>query len=167
MFHSEGADERPADSDYLPSLWLSMICRRRRRQSTAEAVEDVPFFQLSMLICCNGGGQQRREGGGEDAEKKKIRNNFIKQLWHPRGRRRGRRAVVPPACFHVNQSSNTSRHPHIVNIKYSPKQLPPAPLRTAARGWGESDDKSSGGDMSSDGGDTSSDGNGRRRRRRR
>jgi len=32
VFHSEGADERPADSDYLPLLWSSMICRRQRQR---------------------------------------------------------------------------------------------------------------------------------------
>ena len=46
----------------------------------------------------------------------------------------------------------TPRHPHIVSIKYSPKQLSPSPLRTAARGGLEGDVKggsNSGGDRSS------------------
>ena len=79
--------------------------------------------------------------------------------------RRHRPRPRPPVALAL--PSPSSRHPHIVNIKYSPKQPPPAPNRTAARGGGESDDEGSGGDTSSDGGDTSSDGNGGRRRRRR
>ncbi len=35
----------------------------------------------------------------------------------------------------------TPHHPHVVSIKYSPKQLTPSPLRTAARGGWEGDVK--------------------------
>ena len=51
-----------------------------------------------------------------------------------------------PALFQTpTDLINCTHHPHVVSIKYSPKQMPPSPLRTAACGGWEGDVKGGGG----------------------